>query len=74
MGKFLSPLPTILGLSAVVLTGCTVMRYEASPLSPGHSAASFAGRRLDVVLIDEKLHIEHFGFYIVKCYEKIFRV
>ena len=34
-------------LCAVALPGCTVMRYEASPLAPKHSAADFAGRRLD---------------------------
>ena len=44
MGK---PLPAILGLSAVLLAGCNVVPYQARPLSPKHSAASFAGRRLD---------------------------
>ncbi|HEX2747012.1 MAG TPA: TolC family protein [Verrucomicrobiales bacterium] len=34
-------------LCTAALTGCAAIRYEARPLSPKHSAAAFAGRRLD---------------------------
>lgn len=47
MGKTCLPIIPALTLYMAALTGCAVMRYEEQPLSPKHSAASFAGRRLD---------------------------